>query len=287
MKYTKAIIILIIVIVYSSLMSACAAVHSDELKTTLAEDLEIHATLYEYTDDDETEIAAQMQTEDSDVGIEFTQGETLTVNADAEEGLAGVVYLSNLEILNLAQDYEGEVDRTIEGGNYYLTYTDKDDNETTATIPSFSVPEITNMENGDVLSGDEFDVEWEDAEITGTLSLRVSYSGSGYSGIKTRSIDNTGSYSFDCDTCRGSGTVNLMHLRSINYMEGFAEASISMYNVSRRYVSFTTGQASLVQADALEEVLSVDELVQQCQTECREGDEDIIIVDDVTYDCCM
>ena len=70
-------------------------------------------------------------------------------------------------------------------------------------------------------------------------------------------------------------------------MEGFGSANITMNNASRRYVSFSNTQSSLVKALTTEVPLSTDELVLQCQTVCEEGEEDYIVVDDVTYDCCM
>ncbi len=287
MKHLKAITILSLVILFSSTLFGCAAIHSDELASTLAEDLEIEATIYEFSDDDDAEVSAQMQTEASGVGIEFTQGETLTVNSDAEDGLSPTVYLSNIELFNLNQDYEGSATKTIEDGNYYITYTDDVGNETTATIPTFMVPEINNIENGDIVSGTEVTVEWGVEELSGQLAIAMNYSGSGYYGYRRRNVSNTGSYDYDISNCVGSGSISLIHTMSFSYMEGFGSANITMNNASRRYVSFSNTQSSLVKALTTEVPLSTDELVLQCQTVCEEGEEDYIVVDDVTYDCCM
>ncbi len=278
--------------IFALMSMSCAAIHSNELASMLAEDLVLEASIYEYSSDDEAQVSAQMETESSGIGIEFNQGESLRAyadaNADTEAGISNDVYLSNNAILNLDQDYSGEIDKTTDGGNYYITYTDPDGNETTAIIPSFSVPEITNIENGDILSGTEAVIEWEPTDVSGLLSIVVSYSGSGMVGYRRKYVSNTGSYTMDIEGCVGSGTVDLRSTMNLNYMEGFGGANIEMNNNSRRYVSYSNTLASaLVKGLSSTEAPPVEQLIAQCQTKCGERDEAYILVDETKYDCCV
>lgn len=271
--------------------SACQPVNSSELKTTLAKDLRITATVYEYKDTALAETTAQMQTLASHVGIALDQGETLVVAADTVDGISEKVFLSNAVIFNLDRSYDGYVQKTIDSGKYYITYTDKDDVATTATLPTGQVSDIISPAEGAVLSGEEATVTWDPAGTSGVTSLYISWSGGGAAGISTKYCENTGSCIADISGMAGTGRLELRSTMEYKVMPGFGDADISMINISRRNISFTNTGTSKAFGEGLKAAASNEELVEgimhQCARHCEEGETAVFTVAQEEFSCCI
>lgn len=264
--------------------SACNAIDSSELKSTKAEDLKIVGTVYEYNDETEAEVSAQMQTRQSETSIDFTLGETLSVQSEQEdETFSETTFLEeNDTFLNLDQSYSGYVDKTITDGNYLITYTDPDGVATTAIFPTFSVSDITSPSNADIIDVSEpVTVTWDPESLEGTLSIVTSYSTSNSAGAHTERVANDGSVEIDISSHRGSGSIKLVHENSFNSFEGFGEAKIYMKNISKVDVTYSNGSSTLLFRE------SSEGLIQSCLHECREGEQESITVDNQLYDCCL
>ncbi len=273
------------------LASACQPVNSSELKTTKAEDLRITATVYEYKDTSLAETTAQMQTLASHVGIALDQGETLAVASDAAEGLSENVFLSNSYIFNLDKSYDGYIQKTVDSGKYYITYTDKDDVATIATLPTGKVSDVISPVEGAVLSGAEATVTWDPAGTSGVTSLYISWSGGGAAGISTKYCENTGTCTADIAGMAGTGQVELRSTMEYKVMPGFGDADISMINISRKNVSFTnTGTSKAFGEDPKAAVSSEDlaeDILHRCLRHCEEGETAIFTVAGEEHSCCI
>ncbi len=264
------------------LSASCASIQSDELASTVAADLEIQATIKEYNHTDNVEVSAVMKTRESAVNIEFTRGESLTVQSDAATGLSETVTLSNTELLNLEQDYEGTVDKTVAEGQYHLTYTDQDGLETTADIDTGSVPDITAPAADTLLTGDTVTVTWnvDTTDTTGSyfVLLQTESGARSCSSYDLEDVENTGSYAFEFNTCcsGGTGTLDLMRVEYTVSAAGFGETDIEMQNISRVNITCPGSGAALVTDPS-----------KAASHTCKEGEVSYQIVNDVRQDFCQ
>ncbi len=234
MKIKIKILMAIAVIIFSN---ACSNVNSDELAATGSGDLKIDAVVYEYSNSNHASVGAVMRTK-SDVNIEFTQGESLTVYSETVDSFSNTVTLSIGGVLNLDQNYEGIVDKTVRNGKYYITYTDKDGTATTAEIQTYDSIPFANINDGDILSEDTVTLTWDPNVVVGSLRVRGSYSEGGTSGFSSEGVENTGTHELDITEFVGSGTIELIQTMSMNYVAGFYEADIDMKNVYRVNVTY-------------------------------------------------
>lgn len=277
-----------------SLSQACmSAVDSDELSSTKASDLRIEGSIQEFDNDEDAQVSAQMQTKRSETAINFTQGESLTVQSDTPEGsLSASTSLSeDDEFIDLDQSYEGYVAKTAADGNYYITYTDEEGTSTTATIPTFSAPTMTSpVEGATVDTNSPVLVTWNSSGIVGSVYIYTTYSGSGYFGSSKKSVDNDGSEEIRITSHKGSGSISVVQENSFNSFAGFAEAKIYMKNTSRVNVSYITSSSTpslaMISPEG-ESEKAVKNLIEACQRECSEGEEELITIGDEIFDCCL
>lgn len=262
--------------------SACQTISSDELKTTKAQDLELNAVVQEYTDMPTAKIGAQMQTLKSQVGITFTQGETLTAAYQEADAISPAISLSDDTFLNLNKDYEGEVPKTV-GVYYYITYTDAEDIATTAAIASGSVSELTSPSSGDALSGPTTTVTWDPNGLkTGTvLRIRYQWSSGNAFGFGQKIVQNTGTHSLDISSMYGKGAISLVNSTLYSTMEGFGGAHVEMENICRKAVTFNSATSKTGKS-----MTKSDELLHKCLAICEEGEERFIVVNGVQNSCC-
>lgn len=268
--------------------AGCQTVRSSELRGTAAADLELDAVVREYTDSNQVFIGAQMQTVQSQVGIEFDQGETLTASYQLESGIAPMLSLSNSTFLNLDKDYEGTLVKTIAGGNYYITYKDSQGVETLATFATGSVAEIITPAEGAILNQNQVEITWDPNAMRVGTTLKVSYTWSSGSviGLGVTPVDNLGSYFLNTSGFSGSGEISLVNTTLYSEMDEFGSAHIDMQNISRRHVSFGGSSRGFAtrSVGGDEEVTS---LLNQCKRRCGEGEEHYLIINDEKYSCCQ
>jgi len=268
--------------------SACQTVKSSELKTTQAEDLRISARVYEYKDSQSSLTTAQMQTLESHVGISLDQGETLIAASDTEDGPSGNVYLSNAFIFNLDRYYDGYVPKTTSNGNYYVTYTDKDGTATKASFATGTVSDIVSPASGATVSGDELTVTWNPSKMNGTASIYISWSGGATSGASSKNCENTGSCLIDISHMSGTGKMELRNTLKYETMPGFGAADISMINVSKTSIAFssvTPGKSA--NAAPSEITATAEDLLLKCERYCEEGETATFTINGAEYSCCI
>lgn len=267
--------------------AACQPISSSELKTTKAEDLKLTATVRQYNDTEQVEVAAQMKTLQSGVGIELNQGETLTAAVKAGGVFSASVNLSNGALFNLANSYDGTTSKVGPDGAYVINYKDSDDVTTTASVQPNTVPDLIAPENSATLSGDTATVTWDAAQADGPLEIVVNWKGNGAVGYSSRTAENTGSYELDLSNYYGTGTLDLVNTMTTTEPQGFGAADIRMKCISRRHVSFSqtaSGAAKSVMTNA-EDV--VDGLLHACIAHCGDDEESWFEVGGERYSCCL
>ena len=282
MKFNNIVKQLVILILISMSVN-CAAVSSGDLKSTKAEDLKISAYIYEYDDSDLATVSAQMQTVNNNVAIEFTQGESLIASSDAETGLSNLVYLSSNDLINLDRYYDGSVPKVFDQGQYHVTYKDSEGAETTADVDAYDSPSIIAPIAGDFVSPEGVLITWDPQAYVGSLQVKASYSRSGAAGFITQDVSNTGSYFLPLtENFSGSGDIQLIHTVQLNAIPVFEESFISMKNISRRNVTYS----SVLPMSNLSYLTTKDDALNQCALTCNAGQEAKIILDGEEFNCC-
>lgn len=276
----------LLVLIPLLLASACSAVNSSELKTTTADGTRLVATVDEYKNSDSVRVNAQMQTLESQVGIEFNQGETLTAASDTENGISESVSLSDNYFLNLDHSYEGSVNKTKISGNYYITYKDKDDIETTAKFATGTVADIISPANGSTLSGDTVTVTWDPNGMSASVSVVITWSGGSSSGYSSKNCDNTGSCEIDITHMHGTGKLKLYNTKEYTSMDGFGATSIKMNNIVQEEISLANPDVSATKSLTAKEEI-VDEIMNKCLKFCEDGEKVMFTVDKEEYSCCI
>lgn len=272
--------------------SACQAVNSSELKSTAAEDLKLIATISEYKDSSVAKATAQLQTLSSNIYLDLNQGETISVSSDNDSGILKSVYLANSDFLNFDHHYDGTVAKTIEGGNYYLTYKDRDDNETTVTLPTGEAADIISPVQDATVSGDFMAVTWNPIQICGSVSISVEWSGGGAVGYSSKTCENVGSCSIDVTHMIGNGKAYLYNTVVYTNVSGFGAANIKVNNISSRNISFVSGTStsaskSISIADDSEKQLTAQEILDKCERYCEEGETATFKIGEENYSCCI
>jgi hypothetical protein len=292
----KKMLTILITATLTMLSWSCKTVKSSELKTTKASGLEIDATLYEYKETNTVSVGAQMQTLLSQIGLDFDQGETLTAQWDEENVISSKIYLSNSAFLNLDRDYEGTISKTIPEGNYYLTYKDSDDVETTAQFATGTVSDLTFPTEGETLSGDVVTLTWDPGamQITDGLSVYTSWHEGSAFAVCRRSIANTGSYQLDISEATGTAAIELTNTKVYRQMEGFGGAAIAMNNVSLRNVTINSNNSNVgskaASSGLMQDLTSgetIEAMLHKCLRYCEENEERYFIVENEKYSCCL
>lgn len=225
-------------------LSACGPnVSSSELKETTADALKITATVLEENGNSRASVDAIMKTIPDDVGIEFNQGETLSVAVeDEDETRSEDIFLSYDEnLFDLDEGYTTNVTKPPLGKKYYITYTDSEDLATTATFYSQGVPDLLTPIDGQVLPlGSVTTLTWNKQGL-GNLRVKVYYDtlegGVAYTDLPASDTGsyalNLGSDSFD-QAAPGQATIILEHKTSFDDADGFGDTDIDV--VSRSVV---------------------------------------------------
>lgn len=224
--------------------AACSNVSSSELTETSAEDLNLFAHIYEYSEEDLVDVSVLLKTIPDDIGIQFNEGETLQAGilVDSEVDYTSMSYDSNF--LDIGETYAASISKTELGDDYYITYIDSDEVETTATFSSEGVPELTApAEDAEISLGSTVDLTWESQGL-GSLSVRIIFvNNDGGSTIVQFSTTDTGSYSLDLtdenfdEMAAGDATITLRHDTEYDSMDGFGDADITISSDSTRQVS--------------------------------------------------
>jgi hypothetical protein len=264
-------------------LAACAPVDSSELRSTKAEDLTLFASVYEYSTEANAKVSAALETASGTV-INFDEGQTFSTDADTENGVSSAHFLSNGGLLNLDYSYDGSIDKTITDGNYHITYTDADGLQTTASMQSRETLEITDINDGDTISTNSFTVTWDPISITGTLSITATYASGGVIGIHTQTVSNTGSAILDLTGFVGTGEIDLNHITTTGFAEGFDDVTLTMRNISKREVNYAIPSAGI---PTLTRQLSPEDLQAGCEHVCETGEEEALFIDDIRYECCQ
>lgn len=229
-------------------------IFSSEIASSLAADIEIVADIYEYNNLDWADVSAHVQTIASQTDINFDQGETLTVQYETADGLSDPVYLYQEES---GEPYSSAfVEKTIDGGTYVITYTDKDGLQTAVTLQSYNTLDITSIADGSLVEDNPVTLTWNTALVEGTVA--VAYECGSHSYAYT-SIENTGSYLLSHACTSGVGAIKLRHQLYASSAEGFGQAAVTMYNIIEKNVSFDVAEVVVEPVDADADGYSVDE----------------------------
>lgn len=215
-----------------------SAVYSDEVSTA-AQDMNFLISVSEYNragDSDWVFLNAYFRTPTSSTDIFFNTGETLSVQYETEAGLSepSFFYQSDGEGL-LANQFRAIVLQTIPGGTYLVTYTDRDDVQTTVSIQSNNTLDLTNLSDGDIVTENPVTITWNPSLVTEDLS--ITYSCGSESGRES-DVGNTGSYELIHNCSSGSGEIRLEHEQRTTDSEAFHQEEITMTNTVEKNVTF-------------------------------------------------
>lgn len=226
--------------------SCCANLSSSELKSTKAKDLMITAWVEEVNGEDQVSVNSLLKTIPDEVGIQFNQGETLTVTAETESGSlqpqTNLSYDSN--VFNLGEEYVAQIDKAPVGKNYILTYQDADGEETSASFSSKGVADLIAPADGQsLILGRETVLTWEDGNFP-DLEVEVEFrtADGGFENAYFTVGEDKGEYILDLgheffdDAAEGEATVILENTTTTTKADGFGAASLRVVSESRRSV---------------------------------------------------
>lgn len=268
-------------------LAACQAVKSDELKSTQAADVRLDAFIDEYLDSATVGVDAAIKTPESDVAIEFTQGESLQAASEGESGVSASVSMSYDSFLELDKFYSANVAKTTANGRYYLTYTDSAQQVTTVSVPTGSVAPIATPVANAAITESDLTVTWDPAQMpnSGAVDLYVkagTVSG-GATTIYHFGIGNSGSYTIDAANLSGAGSIELRHIETYASLPGFSQTDVKMRNIATVGVTFstsTTGKA-LGGADHVEAELHA------CLHACAANEAVFVEIAGEQHSCCI
>lgn len=270
-------------------LMACNAVSSSELKSAKAVDVELEATISEYLEGTETDVSAVLKTLESQVEIEFSQGETLTVAADSAAGIsANVVLEPTSALIDLNNTYVAKLQKTAAQGSYHITYTDQDAAVTQVQVPTGAVAAITSPAAGTVLP-ESVTVQWDPSQMPtdGEIAIVSEWKASGSTGFRiVNELPNTGSHLLDLTDCQGSGAIKLVNTKVSTSLPGFGKSDVRMKNISQIAVTFSKGTPikSLAPLTAAE---TIEDITHECTRYCAPNEELYYLVGDERIDCCV
>ena len=223
---------------------ACSQVESSELASTKAEDVDLRVVLEDVDTEDQAAIAAYLQTLDSNTDIEFTAGESFAVFADTESGLtASETLVASSSFIDFDNSYQAHVEKTVDGGNYYLSYEDADGVITTIAIPAHTSAAILAPAEDATVGPDTVTITWNPDEMpdTGTIALSVTFDAAGSrSHTSISDIENTGSYDLDISEHSGTATIDLIHEEAYDDFEDYGDSLVRVRTISRVGVSLAS-----------------------------------------------
>lgn len=267
---------------------ACQAVMSAELKTTKAADVRLVGDIKEIKGDVHATVNAKLETLDSEVAIEFNQGESLTATADVAAGINAAISLT-YDWLELDRFYSAAVGSAQVNGNYYLHYTDQSGSKTDVTIPNGYVAAIITPTANAVLAANTALLTWDPLQMpsSGSISALVEYStGSGFGFRRFDALENSGSYTLDLASVSGNGTIELQHVATYTNLPGYAESDVKMRNATSVACQFSNAPSNgkslqIPAADAIEAA------VHECLHACAPNETAWLQFDDQRISCCL
>lgn len=271
-------------------LMGCQAVKSSELKSTKAIDVALAGTIDEYTDSDTVKIQTQLQTADSGVGIEFSQGESLKAATDLVSGISASISLAYDKFLELDKYYSATVARTVSGGSYHVSYTDAENATTTVGIPTGSVAPITAPAVDSSITDANAVVTWDPALMpaTGSIQLYLHASANGTAHSRWHyDVPNTGSYTCDTSGMTGTGRIELRHIDTHTTLAGFKKSNVQMRNIAKVNLTYNVAVAAKGGLKSLSATEQIDAAMHECLHFCETNEEAFVEIGDEKFSCCI